>query len=367
MTKKNYGIELLRILSMTMIVILHILRWGGVLDHVAPNSLSQHLAYILQIASFCCVNCFALTSGYVMCQSRSRLSRLLRLWLQVLFYSFGFLAVFAVFFPQSLHMGALLETFLPISVRQYWYISAYVGMYVLIPVLNAAISHLEKKTFAGLLLGSFVLFSLVATFPVKDVFGLRAGESMLWLSLMYLLGGYLRKYAVVEKTKAATGLWLYLGAVALTYGGKWLIGLVGTLVLGRQVYGDMLMQTVSPTMVAAGLGLFLFCAKLPIKEKWGKVIGFFASGALGVYLIHVNVFVWENWMSDGFAPLANWHPLLMALGVVGAGVAITLVCSLVDVGREGLFRLVRIPLLCQKTEDLVSKIMDKLTREKEKV
>lgn len=367
MAKKNYGIELLRILSMIMIVILHILRWGGVLDHLAPGSLGQHLGQILQIATYCCVNCFALTSGYVMCQSKSRLSRLLRLWLQVLFYSFGFLAVFAVFFPQSLHMGALLETFLPISMRQYWYISAYMGMYVLVPVLNAAISHLEKKTFAGLLLGSFVLFSLVATFPVKDVFGLRAGESMLWLCLMYLLGGYLRKYGVVEKTKAATGLWLYLGAVAATYGGKLLIGLAGTLLLGRQVYGDMLVQSVSPTMVAAGLGLFLFCAKLPIGEKAGKVIGFFASGALGVYLTHVNVFVWENWMADGFAPLANWNPVLMVLGILGFGVAIYLVCALADIGRERLFRLVRLPLLCQKIEDLASKILAKLTQEKEKV
>lgn len=367
MGKKNYGIELLRILSMSMIVILHILRWGGVLDHLAPGSLGEHLGQLLQSAVYCCVNCFALISGYVMCSSKSRLSRLLRLWLQVLFYSFGFLAVFAALSPQSLHMDALKETFLPISMRQYWYISAYMGMYVLVPVLNAAIAHMEKKTFLGVLLGAFALFSVLSTFPVKDVFGLRAGESMLWLCLMYLLGGYLKKYSVVERTKAATGLWLYLGAVAATYGGKLLIGLVGTWVLGRQVYGDMLVQTVSPTMVAAGLGLFLFCAKLPIGEKAGKVIGFFASGALGAYLIHVNVFVWENLMADGFAPLANWHPVLMVLGILGFGVAIYLVCALADIGRESLFRLVRLPLLCQKIEDLVSKLLDKLTQEKEKV
>ena len=365
MTKRNYGIELLRILSMTMIVILHILRWGGVLDHLAPGSLGQHLGQILQVATFCCVNCFALTSGYVMCQSKSRLSRFLRLWLQVLFYSFGFLAVFALLRPEALHMGALKETFLPISMRQYWYISAYMGMYVLVPVLNTAIKGLDKKAFLGVLLGGFALFSVLATFPGKDVFGLRAGESMIWLCLMYLLGGYLKKYEVAEKIKATTGLWIYLGAVAVTYGSKLLIGFAGTLLLGRQVYGDMLIQTVSPTVVAAGLGLFLFCAKLPIGEKPGRVIGFFAAGSLGAYLIHVNVFVWENWMADGFVFLANWHPALMVLGILGFGITIYLVCALVDIGRESLFRLVRLNLLCQKIETLVAKLTDKLLREKE--
>lgn len=367
MSKKNYGIELARIISMMMIVMLHTLRWGGIMDHVAPGSMGQQVGYILEMATFCCVNCFAMISGYVMCRSKSRLSRILRLWLQVMFYSIGFLAVFAAFFPERLHMGAILESVLPISMRQYWYISAYVGMYVLVPALNAAIEHLPKRTFAGMLLGCLALFSLLATLPIKDVFCLWAGQSMLWLSLMYLLGGYLKKYGVVEKGKASTGLWIYLGAVAATYGGKLLIGFIGTEVLGRQVYGDMLMQMVSPTVVAAGLGLFLFCARLPISPKLEKPIGFFAAGSLGVYLIHVNVFVWENGINDAFAPMANLHPVLMVFGVVGCGVGIYAVCALADIAREWLFRLVRIPRLCEKAEAAVSKLADKLLKEEEKV
>lgn len=107
MTKRNYGIELLRILSMTMIVILHTLRWGGIMDHIAPGSLGEHLGYILETATFCCVNCFAMISGYVMCHSKNRFSRLLLLWLQVMFYSLGFLAVACLVFPEWIHFGAL--------------------------------------------------------------------------------------------------------------------------------------------------------------------------------------------------------------------------------------------------------------------
>ena len=160
---------------------------------------------------------------------------------------------------------------------------------------------------------------------------------------------------------------MYFGSVALTYGGKLLIGYIGTRFLGRQVYGDMLMQMVSPTVVAAGLGLFLFCAKLRVSPKLEKCIGFFAAGALGVYLIHVNVFVWENAMANAFAPLGSLHPILMVLAAIGCGVAIFLVCSAADNLRQWLFRLVRIPTLCQKTETVVNKLTDKLLREKEPI
>ena len=362
MTKKNYGIEMLRILSMIMIVILHVLRRGGVMTHVVPGSPSEHLGYILEMATFCCVNTFAMISGYVMCTSKSRLSRILRLWLQAMFYSLAFLAVFYFLFPDRLHMGAIAESLFPVTMRQYWYIRAYIEMCILVPVLNAAIEHLEKRAFGGMLLGAFLLFSLVATIPTKAIYNLRSGENALWLSLMYLLGGYLKKYKVVEQCKASTGIWMYLLAVAATYGSKLLIGFVGTKFLGRQVYGETLMQLVSPTIVLASLGLFLFCTKLEIPAKLQKPVGFFAAGSLGVYLIHVNVFVWENWMFGSFAFLADLHPVLMGLGAIGCGLGIFLVCAIVDNLREWLFRLVRIPILCQKAENLVTKGIDKLFR-----
>ena len=127
------------------------------------------------------------------------------------------------------------------------------------------------------------------------------------------------------------------------------------------------MQMVSPTVVAAGVGLFLFCAKLQISPKLHKPINFFASGALGVYLIHVNIFIWENVMTNAFAHLATLHPVVMTLGVIGCGLGIFLVCATIDNLREWLFRLLRIPSFCQKIETLVTRATDRLLGEKEKV
>lgn len=65
MQERNYGIDFLRIISMFMIVILHILGNGGILASVQIGSSNYHLAWILEIASYCAVNCYALISGYV--------------------------------------------------------------------------------------------------------------------------------------------------------------------------------------------------------------------------------------------------------------------------------------------------------------
>lgn len=81
MDKRNYGIDFLRILSMLMVVFLHVLLQGGILGAAKPNSINYWTAWFLEIACYCAVNCFALTSGYVMCRSRPKFSRLGGLWL----------------------------------------------------------------------------------------------------------------------------------------------------------------------------------------------------------------------------------------------------------------------------------------------
>ena len=63
--ERNYGIDLLRIVSMLMVVVLHVLGQGGVLKTSTPLSIGYSVAWILEIAAYCAVNCYALISGYV--------------------------------------------------------------------------------------------------------------------------------------------------------------------------------------------------------------------------------------------------------------------------------------------------------------
>lgn len=83
-TKRNIGIDLLKIVSMLMIVTLHMLGHGGVLDNMPPMSRCYQVAWLIEIACYGAVNCYALASGFL--TARCNIRKLMELWLQVMFY-----------------------------------------------------------------------------------------------------------------------------------------------------------------------------------------------------------------------------------------------------------------------------------------
>ena len=58
--QRNYGIDLLRMFSMLLVVILHTEGHGGVLE--AAQGHSVYWAYLPEAFAYCAVNCYALIS-----------------------------------------------------------------------------------------------------------------------------------------------------------------------------------------------------------------------------------------------------------------------------------------------------------------
>ncbi|MBQ3005393.1 MAG: acyltransferase, partial [Clostridia bacterium] len=85
--ERNYGIDLLRIVSMLMVVTLHTLNFGGILHNVEPFSFKYYFNWFLYLGAYCAVNCYGLIAGYVGYGSKSKYSNLINLYLQTLFYS----------------------------------------------------------------------------------------------------------------------------------------------------------------------------------------------------------------------------------------------------------------------------------------
>ena len=109
--KRNYGIDLLRIAAMCMVVILHIVGFGGVLTNAKTLSANYEAALFLQIATYCAVNCYALISGYVGLNSKFHYTNIVILWLRVVFYTLLTLQVSSFFGFQHLLVLQLLVVF----------------------------------------------------------------------------------------------------------------------------------------------------------------------------------------------------------------------------------------------------------------
>lgn len=189
--------------SCFLVPILHILGNGGVLDNT-PWMSSQYLAgWLLETVALCAVDCFALISGYVGSTAKFRWSRVGNLWLGIVFYTLLITALFAVWMPEVVSKRTWFGAIFPITSNQYWFMTAYVGMFFFIPLMNLVLEKASKRMLTEFLVAVLVVFSFLPclfTILLQDSpYGLHRGYSMVWLIMLYLMGGYLRKYEIPQK------------------------------------------------------------------------------------------------------------------------------------------------------------------------
>lgn len=199
-SERNFGIDLLRILSMLMVVILHILGQGGILGNCEFLSGSYMVAWLLEIASYCAVNCYALISGYVGYKARYKYSNIINLYMQVIFYTIGITMIFAIVAPETVHLGDIVKVLFPFAYTNvYWYFTAYFCLFFFIPVLNLVVDKLEKRELKILIVCIVLLYSIMPTIFRRDMFFTGDGCSPIWLAMLYIMGAYIRKYDVTSR------------------------------------------------------------------------------------------------------------------------------------------------------------------------
>ena len=193
-SKRNYGIDLLRIFSMINIINLHINLCSGLLL-LKPNSLKFKGVWRSEIFSYCAVNCFGLISGIVGYQHYN-FSNLIYLWFLLCFYST--ISSTYLYIKNLITKKSLILSFFPLLIRKHWYFNAYFSMYLFIPFINEGIKNLDRKTYRNIVLfmiGFFSFYNIIATiFSEKDYNFLLNEYLSLWLIILYIIGGYFVKY-----------------------------------------------------------------------------------------------------------------------------------------------------------------------------
>lgn len=263
--KRNYGIDLLRICSMYMIVVLHVLAQGSILANVGmePYSLNYRLAWLLEAASYCAVNCFALISGYVGVESHFQYKKGIKLWEKVLFWTVLLTAIYKYYMPNGVEVPGWKDAFLPVTRQSYWYVTAYFCMFPFLPFLNRLLQHLDEKESRTLASIIFIWVSCYPTFMNRDLFTLQNGYTVGWIVLLYLLGGCLKKIKLGRKMKRRSWFLIYLGCVIFAWTAKmWMeVKQTGT------VSPNFLLGYTSPTMLLAAIALLLFFAEMKIEKN----------------------------------------------------------------------------------------------------
>jgi len=138
--EKNCGIELLRLVSMLMIVLLHTLGEGGLLSII--NGVNYKIGWLLEIISYSAVNVFALITGFVNYSDEDKkfsYSKYIFFWVPICFYSVINYVIISWYTTKSINLILLIKSFFPVLFAKYWYVNAYTGLFFLIPWINKLI------------------------------------------------------------------------------------------------------------------------------------------------------------------------------------------------------------------------------------
>lgn len=354
--KRNVGIELLRIVSMYLIAVLHILNKGGVLYSFGGNTPQYYVLQCINAATYCSVNCFALISGYVGWNKQFRYSKMLAFWFKVFFYAICITSITRLFVPEMITRGHWIYCFIPITSHQYWYATAYFGLMIFIPILNVGIAQLEKRQFTGVV----VLFGLfIVSFTTiwhQDSYELQRGFSLVWLVMLYILGGYLSKYQTLQKIGKLWGCIIFGLLVAASVGFDALVRF-GPQGIGNLYNQEALIAYTSPTMVAEAVMLLAIFEKVNFSYKVEKWILFFSPAVFGVYLLHVHPIVFDH-MINGIGKGILQYPIpVMIACILLLGFAILSVGLCVDLLRIRLFKILRVGAFCKEICSRVEKLV----------
>lgn len=350
---RNLGIDVLRILSILGVVFLHILGHGGILkSSLSPAKFSA--VWFLEILAYPAVNCFVLISGFVGYKNEAtfpKLKNLLSLWFTVIFYSASLFFLFTLAGPEAFGRRELVKNLLPAIYKKYWFFSAYLGLFLLSPLLNLLVCKANfRHTFVFWVV--FTLLSIIST--IYDTFSMQGGYSLIWFVLLYLLGATIKKYNVSMLFSKKVWLILALSAFVITWLSKITLSFSNIPFLKRN--SGILTSYVSPTVVVMAVGLLNWFSGIKCPPSLAPTVSFFASSAFSVYLIHDNIFVRKHFISKISSLLGDLRPALLILSIIGTACAIFLACTLIDKIRICLFKAVKIDKLAEQAEKGIKRL-----------
>ena len=331
---------------------MHVLGHGGILR--SAQSFSEiSVVWFFEVLAVPAVNCFALISGYVGYRGERfspRLKNIISLLFTVLFYSIIITLIFKLLNPSAVGLKQILKACMPTITGQYWFFTAYFGVFLFSPLLNAAVYAANKR---HLLLFVAVFAFLGAASSINDAFSFMYGYSLIWLACLYILGASIKKYDLINACSRKVWVFIMISVFLLMWMTKIASNLMNVSLLHQ--FCSFLVSYTSPTVILMAVGWVCLFSKINFKNVPVSCINFFASSAFSVYLIHDNVLIRNDLISKVFKITSDYGAALLPLIIVACVAAIFLLCTLIDKIRWLLFRILRIDGLSALAESMVKR------------
>lgn len=283
--KRASNIECLRCIAMLFII----------LYHCILNIATKRLSLDVEPINFCLtdfayqvvyngVNVFVLISGYFLVKTTRNTTnweKVTKLWLSVFFYSILIYTCSMGLHWESFNLQELIHILMPIRYDSYWFITQYLGLYIMSPFLAKWARSMSKQEYKTMLVSFFIITSII------QLQGLKGGFSLIWFLFIFMFAGYIQLWEnesiAIKKWNTYAGIFfifisVLLFLISFSINGKTL-NIVGYLGFYN-----------GPLLFIASVSLFLFFRKMK-ESKLVVAISKLSPYMFGVYLVHENPIV----------------------------------------------------------------------------
>ena len=187
--KKNTresNFELLRIITMIMIVIYHMMLYGGFTD-IGKYTTNKLIAQFFMFGGKLGVNIYILMMGFFMVESKIKIKKIFKLTFQMIFYSVLFALITKIRLNISFKELYIIKYFFPNYHLSYWFVTMYILVYIISPFNNKMIKSLEKENCRKLIILLTFLISIIPTVIKK--YDSNISNFLTWFIYLYIIRG----------------------------------------------------------------------------------------------------------------------------------------------------------------------------------
>lgn len=327
--------ESLRIIAMIMIVSCHFSGYGNWNHNI---NMSAFKNFFFQPWGQVGVYLFIMISGYFLGGRKynvaQSINRVKPLWIKTIFYSYFILLFYLFMRIDSLNIKKIILLLFPIFTMRYWFMTCFIILMLLLPVINGMIRNVDKKE---------LIFYIILFTAVSDIIPLLSAsfESMgsLWsvasLTTPFLISAFLKKYDIkIGKLKS---MCIFLVGIIFQYILMGLICISGNLSNSSNSFESRIgrLFSIGPWHFNAGIfplitatGIFLFV--LNLRTFYNKLINYLASSVLAAYLITTHPLM-INWFNKRFVNIGQYQNSgFLLLIEIGLSIVTVVCCCLID-------------------------------------
>lgn len=342
---RNLGIELFRIVCMLLIIAFHMSDHGVISINSDMPITGNWLTLAFARLGGAIGNCaFVIIGGYLLCTKEFDSRRIIKLWLQTFFYSVvcGLIAFKMGIIDISIKKIVMM--LLPITYNEYWFISSYLILILLVPFLNPLLHNMSRNKHRAFIGIGILIFSIIPT--ITRDFWMDSNNLILFFIVLYAIGAYIKIYSIQGNKK-----YILYAVLLMTFVGTsmWIAAYI------NQTFNKNIdiFTLVWPTYRFPGVltALCLFLGFKDLKLSYGKTITFFSTSVFSVYLLHIGRL--QKWiffeLLDDTYVYTQWYFPLWLLSIV---LLVFVSCVLIDK--------VRIYLVERPMEPLVKSLSERI-------